>query len=139
MKTLFKIYEELNKAGVKVYSYNLCDTPAVTIEANRQYAIFFNPDAIHSLADETCIAAHEAGHIMTGTTHKVNSPCDLIARHEEKASRWAIQHTVPYEEYTRALQKGICQVWDLAEYFGVTEVFKKKVICYYKLREQNNL
>ena len=40
MKTLFKIYEELYKAGVKVYSYNLCDTPAVTIEANKQYAIF---------------------------------------------------------------------------------------------------
>ena len=56
MKTLFKIYEELYKAGVKVYSYNLCDTPAVTIEANKQYAIFFNPNAIHSLADETCIA-----------------------------------------------------------------------------------
>ena len=63
MKTLFKIYEELYKAGVKVYSYNLCDTPAVTIEANKQYAIFFNPNAIHSLADETCIAAHEAGHM----------------------------------------------------------------------------
>lgn len=77
MKTLFKIYEELYKAGVKVYSYNLCDTPAVTIEANKQYAIFFNPNAIHSLADETCIAAHEAGHIMTGTTHKVNSPCEI--------------------------------------------------------------
>ena len=63
MKTLFKIYEELYKAGVKVYSYNLCDTPAVTIEANKQYAIFFNPNAIHSLADETCIAAHEAGNL----------------------------------------------------------------------------
>ena len=46
MKTLFKIYEELYKAGVKVYSYNLCDTHAVTIEANKQYAIFFNPNAI---------------------------------------------------------------------------------------------
>ena len=137
MKTLFKIYEELYKAGVKVYSYNLCDTPAVTIEANKQYAIFFNPNAIHSLADETCIAAHEAGHIMTGTTHKVNSPCDIVARHEEKASRWAIQHVVPHEKYIHALHNGICEVWDLAEYFGVTESFMRKAIHYYHMLEQN--
>ena len=46
---------------------------------------------------------------MTGTTHKINSPCDIVARHEEKASRWAIQHVVPHEEYTRALHNGICE------------------------------
>ena len=103
----------------------------------KQYAIFFNPNAIHSLADETCIAAHEAGHIMTGTTHKVNSPCDIVARHEEKASRWAIQHVVPHEEYIHALHNGICEVWDLAEYFGVTESFMRKAIHYYQMLEQN--
>lgn len=100
MKTLFKIYEELYKAGVKVYSYNLCDTPAVTIEANKQYAIFFNPN-------------------------------------EEKASRWAIQHVVPHEEYIHALHNGICEVWDLAEYFCVTESFMRKAIHYYQMLEQN--
>ena len=138
MKRLFKIYEELYNAGVKVYSYRLHDVPAVTIEANRKYAIFFNPDSIDSLADETCLVAHEAGHIMTGTTHRVNSPCQLIAQHEEKANRWAIVHVIPYAEYTAALHNGICEVWDLAEHFGVTEVFMRKAIAYYQMREQTN-
>ena len=44
------------------------------------------------------------------------------ARHEEKASRWAIQHVVPHEKYIHALHNGICEVWDLAEYFGVTNL-----------------
>lgn len=136
MKTLFKIYEDLYNAGVKVYSHNLCDSPAVTIEVNQQYAIFFNPNAIHSLADEVCIAAHEAGHIMTGTTHKVNSTCDIVARHEEKASRWAIQRLIPYDEYMHALQNGIYEIWDLAEYFGVNESFIRKAIHYYQMLEQ---
>ena len=91
MKTLFKIYEELYKAGV----------------------------------------------IMTGTTHKVNSPCEIVARHEEKASRWAIQHVVPHEEYIHALHNGICEVWDLAEHFCVTESFMRKAIHYYQMLEQN--
>lgn len=138
MKSLFKIYETLYDAGVKVYSYNLCDTPAVTIELNKQYAIFFNPDAIHTLADETCIAAHEAGHIMTGTTHKVDSPCDLVARHEEKASRWAIEHVIPYNDYIHALHNGIYEIWDLAEYFGVNESFMRKTIHYYQMLEHVN-
>jgi len=137
MKILFDIYKELYNSGVKVYSHNLCDSPAVTIEVNRKYAIFVNPNAIESLADEICILAHEAGHIMTGTTQKINSPYDLVAKHEEKATRWAIQHVVPYNEYRQALQNGICEIWDLAEHFGVNEAFIRKVIHYYQMLEQS--
>ena len=45
---------------------------------------------------------------------------------KKKASRWAIQHVVPHEEYIHALHNGICEVWDLAEYFCVTESFYEK-------------
>lgn len=131
---MFKIYEELYHAGVKIYSNcPLHDAPAVTIEANQKYAIFFNPNAMHTLADEVCIVAHEAGHIMTGTTHKINSPCELVARHEEKARRWAIRNVIPQKAYDCALRKGICEVWELAEYFGVTEPFMRKAIHYYQM------
>lgn len=137
METLFKIYEYLYNLDVKIFSRDLHDMPAVTIEVNRKYAIFFDPNAIHSLADETCIVAYAAGYIMTGTTYKVDTPYDLVATHEEQASRWAIQHVVPYDEYIRALQNGICEIWDLAEHFGVNESFIQKVIHYYQMLEQS--
>ena len=61
------------------------DTKAVTIELNGQYGVFVDFDNISSTAEELVTIAHEAGHCMTGATHKICSPYDLIERHETES------------------------------------------------------
>lgn len=94
-KTIHEIYNELAARGVQFYLWDL-DCKAVTLEMAGEYAVFLDFDRIDNASEEAVVLAHEAGHILTGATHRVASPWDLIERHEQRADRWAIRHLLPY-------------------------------------------
>ena len=77
------------------------------------------------------IVAHEGGHIATGSTHRVNSPYDLIEKHEVKADKWAVRKLISEQALDDAVAEGNTELWQLAEHFGVTEEFMKKAVCWY--------
>lgn len=76
--------------------------------------------------------AHEAGHIMTGSMHRLSSPFELIGRHEYRAEKWAIKKLVPRDELDKALKRGCVELWEIAEHFNVTPQFMAKAISYYR-------
>lgn len=75
--------------------------------------------------------AHELGHCVTGSFYNRWASCDLRQKHENRADRWAIERLVPREQYDAALRNGCTEIWNLAEYFDVTEDFMRKVVCLY--------
>lgn len=88
-----------------------------------------------TLAEETVCMAHEIGHCQTGAFYNKYAKCDLISKNERKADIWAIQNLVKKTELKYAMEQGKTQIWELAEYFGVTEDFMRKVCCYYGFLE----
>ena len=78
--------------------------------------------------------AHEMGHCMTDSFYEGYSPFELRARHEASANRWAVEEILPFSELCRAISQGYRELWELAEYFGVSEEFIKKAIA---LHESN--
>lgn len=82
-------------------------------------------------AEEKAALLHEGGHCATGTTHSVCSPHDLIEKHEYKANKWAVKRAVSRAELEAARCAGYQEIYDLAEYFGLTENFMRKVVCWY--------
>lgn len=131
MKKIISLYNELNGAGVRFYHWNMGEDRAATVELGGQYGVFMDFGNIHSGAEELVAVAHEGGHIATGATHRVNSPFDLVEKHEYKADKWAVQHLISEEELDDAVAEGHTEMWDLAEHFGVTEDFMRKAVCWY--------
>ena len=131
MDTVLTLYEELNRAGVKCYCWDLGNLPAVLVEMEGQYGLFVDFSNLPTQAEEMVVIAHEAGHVWTGSTHAPASPYDLVAKHEEQADKWAIRRLIPKEELDAAVQAGLKESWELAEHFHVTEDFLKKAVCYY--------
>lgn len=134
MTTAEKLYDLLYQNGISVYHGPLGALPAVTICERDRYAVFLNPDYLLDSAQESAILSHEMGHIMTGSTHRADSPADLVERHEEKAERWAIRQMIPWEELRAAVSSGCSCVWELAERFNVTEGMVRKALEYYRVR-----
>lgn len=128
---IISLYNELNGAGVRFYHWDLDELQAVTMEQNGRYGVFMDFANIPTNAEELVIVAHEGGHISTGATHHVNSPYDLVEKHEVKADKWAIGRLVSEEELDQAVADGCTELWQLAEHFGVTEEFMKKAVCWY--------
>ena len=75
--------------------------------------------------------SHELGHCLTGSFYNRYSPADLRQRHENRADKWAIRRLIPVSALDDAIAAGHTDLWDLADYFGVTEAFLKKAICLY--------
>lgn len=95
------------------------------------FGIAIDPNKVDSLPDELCKLAHEIGHCVTGAFYNRHSTFDLREKHENRADKWAIKKLLPFDEMKAAMQKGYTKPWELAEYFGVTEVFMRKALCLY--------
>jgi len=132
MDKSLSLYDELEEENVKFYLWDIGQEAAVTIEINGRYGVFLDYRNIPTAAFENTLIAHEAGHIMTGSTHNLSSPFDLIKKHENRADKWAIKKLIPKDELDLAVKNGLREIWELAEHFNVTEDFMRKAVHWYK-------
>ena len=88
-------------------------------------------NAIKSEVQERERLAHEVGHCVRGAFYNRYSLLDLKSKHEYRADKWAIERLLPKEEMAEAFEYGIVEVWELAEYFEVSEEFIKKAAYIY--------
>ena len=125
MNNLHKLHELAYNHNHRITNYNLSTlkSKAAIIEIDGNYGIFIDRKQIETKAEETAITAHELGHAETGSTHKLNSNYDVIEKHEYRANVWATHYLIPFNEYLEAINKGNTKLWQLAEYFDVTEDF----------------
>lgn len=93
-----------------------------------------DPFRIETTAQERVHLAHELGHCETGSFYNVYSSLDIREKQEQRADRWAVSHLVPVEEFMSALSEGVVEVWELAEFFDVTEDFIRKAAEIYKIK-----
>ena len=74
-----------------------------------------------------CVLAEELGHHFTSSGERVpkkyHSVQDRLSidKCEYKALRWAANHLVPENNLLDAIASGLCEIWELAEEFDVTE------------------
>lgn len=138
MENLNSLYQWLDSEGVFVFDKRLPfsekDTKATAIKLKPPYeiwGIFLDKSRLKTISEEKTALLHEGGHYATGATHEVSSPFDLVAKHEYKADKWAVERALTVDELDEAVAEGHTELWDLAEHFGTTEDFMRKVVCWY--------
>lgn len=78
-----------------------------------------------------CVFAEELGHHFTTVGDHVPKEfyCYaqrlVIDREEYKAMKWACMYLIPENDLLDSLRDGLCEIWELAEYFRVTDDFMK--------------
>lgn len=132
MVDTLELYSFAEKRDVGVYWFSLDRAESLSfMDEDGCCHIAMDPWSHRSISEETVKLAHELGHCMTGSFYNKYATCDNRKRHENRADKWAIEHTISAEELHRAIQNGLVEIWSLAEHFGVTEEFMKKAVCYY--------
>lgn len=133
MDRLNELYDLAEANGVNVISYELPKIKAVSImDIDGSCYIGIDPFALETYSDEAVHLAHELGHCMTGSFYNRYAACDIIEKHERRAEKWAIKKLIPKDELDYAVEHGVVEPWDLAEYFNVTVPFIEKAVNYYK-------
>lgn len=131
--TVNELYDIAESESVTVTAFSLRKREALsTMDSDGQCYVAIDPDKLTSSADEKTKLAHELGHCMTGSFYNVYSPCDSRQRYENRADKWAIKKLIPEDELEQAVAIGYTELWELAEYFNVTEDFVRKAVSWYK-------
>lgn len=82
-------------------------------------------------AQEKTQLAHEIGHCETGSFYSRYVKVDSRQRHENRADKWAVRRLISADDLDNAVAEGHTELWDLADYFGVTEELMRKAVCLY--------
>lgn len=128
---LYRMAEEDN---ISVFSFRLPKTQSMSAVLPDGYmAIGIDLEAMTSTADERVHLGHEIGHCKTGSFYNRYSRFDVREKHERKANVYAVRCLMPLDEIICAYRHGCREIWDMAEYFNVTEDFAKYALMYYKI------
>lgn len=126
---LYRIAEE-NNIAVDCFELKKREALSVMDNDGARY-IAIDPLKLTSTLDEKMKLGHELGHCMTGSFYNKYAACDIRRKHENHADKWAINEFVSEQELDDAIAVGHTEMWDLAEYFGVSEDFMRKTVCWY--------
>lgn len=133
MTDLLELYRAADVAGVTVDAFRLDSRESIALQdGDGSCYIAIDPFKLESIADEKTKLAHELGHCVTGSFYNRYSTSDVRQQHENRADKWAIRKMISEKELDAAVADGHTELWDLAEHFGVTEDFMRKVVCWYK-------
>ena len=120
MTTYKELCDIAENDNILMLSGKLHNTPSMAICDDGDCAIIFDYSKIDSNAKLLVCTAHEVGHCETGSFYTPKS-LELRSRMENRADKWAIKKLIPKNEMEQAIIDGNEEVWQLAEYFGITE------------------
>ena len=129
---LSALYDIASQQDIPVLSFPLEKTGSLSHMDDRgRCAIGLDPSVRDGAALERVHLSHELGHCVTGSFYNRYAAVDHRRRHENRADKWAIRKLIPAGELDDAVAAGHTDLWDLAEYFGVTEPFMRKAVSLY--------
>lgn len=126
------LYDYAKQRNIEVIQFPMSKNGSMSImDDSGNCYIGIDPSVQDNGSKERVHIAHEIGHCETGSFYNRYTKYDVRQRHENRADKWAIQHIIPVDALDDAVADGCCEIWELAERFGVTEQFIKKTVCYY--------
>ncbi len=131
--TLNELYDLAMDECVTVADFYLSKREALsTMDSDGHCYVAIDPSKVASTADEKTKLAHELGHCATGAFYNVFSPFDSRQRNENRADKWAIKKLIPEDELEDAVSQGYTEIWELADFFTVTEDLMRKAVSLYR-------
>lgn len=130
MRSTQSLYRYAKKKNIEIIRYSLPETGSMSISSDTGHCyIGMDESAFETSAEERTHLAHELGHCVTGSFYNRYTAVDCRQRHENRADKWAIRKIISATELDDAVTKGITELWELADYFDVTESFMRKALC----------
>ena len=132
MYKVLALYDLARQQNIEVIRYPMEENGSMSIMLDDGSCyIGIDESVLDGNVEERVHMGHELGHCLTGSFYNRYSHFDVRQKHENRADKWAIRQLIPVEDLDEAVADGCCEIWELAERFGVTEQFIKKAVCYY--------
>ena len=131
MVSLNALYSQAEEQNIPVYRFPMPGCESMSVQMPDGACAIGLDTAPFPQSSERVHLGHELGHCLTGSFYNIYAAADLRERHENRADKWAIRRLIPVDKLDDAIASGHTELWDLADFFGVTEPFLKKALCLY--------
>lgn len=126
------LYDIAEQSGIRVDDFKLDpNTRSLAVYFDDMYAIALDLSKLKTNAEIMTAFSHELGHCKTHSFYNIHNVLDVKSKHEYRADKWACETLLPKDEMQQAFENGYVEVWQLAEYFDVTEELVKKALWIY--------
>ena len=116
------LYEYADEHDITVVESHCPECKALSmLSPNGNCYIGIDHKAIKTEREERQYLAHDIGHCIKGAFYNPYSPFSLIEQQEYRANKWAINKLLPKDEMEEAMEQGYEELWELSEYFDVSE------------------
>lgn len=119
-----KLYQIANEEHICIDYHPMKKLSAFSLSRT----IVIDPSKIRSRRKLKECLAHEIGHHKRNAFYKISSSLETKEWQEERATRWAVQELIPAQDLKEALRQGYTEIWQLAEYFDVSEEFMSEAV-----------
>lgn len=132
MDRVLALYRYAEQHNIDITKLSMRRAKSLSAPIFDGYVVALDPGKIKTIAEEYCALVHEIkGHCDNHAFYNQFASCDIKAKKENIADRAAIEYTLTADDLDAAVADGYTTIWDLAEHFGVTEDFMRKIVCYY--------
>lgn len=131
MVAVNELHARAAKMNIPVLTFSLPLTRSMSVMDGDRSFIGMDPSVQDGGTAERVHLGHELGHCATGSFYNIYAKQDLRQRHENRADKWAILELIPVDALDDAVAAGYTTLWELADYFGVTETLMRKAVCLY--------
>lgn len=123
------LYDVAEKSNITIYNFKMKKAKAVSIPGK----IGIDESKMKNNSELNVCLAHELGHQFKNAFYDISSTFETKERQEARATRWAVNELVPVDELLEAFNLGHTEVYDLAEYFNVTEELIRNAFYIYEV------
>ena len=131
MERTADFYKVAAENNVEVLYFSLPNVKSVSTEICGQCYIGMDNSKRFTSAEEQACIGHELGHCLYGGFYSLNTPFDLVERHEVRADHWYIRRAIPKQCLFSLLKQGL-DAWEIAERLNTTEDYVRRAYYYYK-------
>lgn len=122
-----QLLKEAEEEGLEVISWSL---------QGKTKGLYYNgtiaiSESITTTAEKTCVLAEELGHYYTSCGDIIDQRNTVNKKQEVKARRWAVKRLVTLKNIINAFKAGCRNMYEMAEYLGVTEEFLREAFHNY--------
>ena len=127
-----KLFQEAQDSDIPIMYLSIPENGSMCLQTDRRCYIGMDYSVLKDEAIKRVHLAHELGHCKTGAFYNRWAACDVRQKHEHRADKWAIEEMIPVCVLDKAIADGHTEMWDLADYFHVTDPFMRKAVCCYR-------
>lgn len=128
---LNKLYDIATRENISIEDFKM-KNKAIIVRIDKEYYIGLNYSKIEGITEEKELLAEELGHYYCNAFYNSNSDFSTISKKEYRANKWKCTILVSVNDFIDAFNKGLKNIYEIAEYLNLSEDTVAFAYNYYK-------